>query len=181
MKRHLFALSMVVVLTACAQNQPQNLSEKQVVAQKEPPKIDKAINKKVDVISTFSNKNVTIFPLTGSTMPHESRLNEYRGVLNNTTAGGYTVFDQSVTVFPVEGVMSSGRPSYLPEYSVPKYAAQYQSRKIRENFANKNSIPLLPSPSSPNVEATPLTLTPAAPIDQGAALRRSPPILTSYD
>lgn len=74
----------------------------------------------VDMATIMSNENVIVYPVDGDTNSNRREFPEYRSIIENTTAGGYTVFDQSVTVYPVEGG-AVPRPSYLPEYSVPKY------------------------------------------------------------
>lgn len=43
-------------------------------------------------------------------------------VLDNTTAGGYTAFDDSVKVYPLPG---EEVPAYLPNYAVPPLKNQY--------------------------------------------------------
>ena len=178
MVRKFFCIALVMVLAACSHQQKQALDGQTVVAVDPTPAIVNPVPAQIDTAAIFSNPNVTIFPLDGSISAHESRLNQYRGVLNNTTAGGYTVFDESVTVYAIDNTMGMTRPSYLPEYSVPKYAAQYQSDRIREQFTEENIIPPLPMGVSHNA----VTITPAAPMmDQGAALRRSPPVLTAYE
>ena len=79
-----------------------------------------------EIAQTLSNENVIVYPIDGDLKQYPRTFPEYRGVLDNTTAGGYTVFDSSVTVYAVEGDASM-RPSYLPDYAVPKYAEQYRT------------------------------------------------------
>ena len=78
-----------------------------------------------DIAQAFSNENVIVYPIDGDLKDYPRTFPEYRGVLDNTTAGGYTVFDPSVMVYAVEGDAQM-RPSYLPDYAVPKYAEQYR-------------------------------------------------------
>lgn len=76
--------------------------------------------KRAPIIS--NDPSVAVFPLDG---PVENPLTteRYNSVLDNTTAGGYTVFDDSVKVYPLPG---DEVPSFVPAYAVPPLKAQYK-------------------------------------------------------
>jgi len=69
-----------------------------------------------------NDPDVKVYPLDG---PIENPLTEQKdhSVLDNTTAGGYTVFDDSVKVYPLPG---EDVPAYVPIYSVPPLKNQYK-------------------------------------------------------
>lgn len=141
----------------------------------------------IDMPAQFSNESVIVFPVTGEIDSSRTIFPEYRGVLENTTAGGYTVFDPSVSVFALDG--RGVRPNYLPEYSVPQYAEQYKSVQPasptpmpidQTQIISERLEPIgLMSSQIVNNDAM------AMPADNGykttTPLRRSYPILTSYD
>ncbi len=117
----------------------------------------------------MSNENVIVYPVDGDLSKKRQTFPEYRGVLENTTRGGYTVFDSSVTVFAVEG--RTGRPQYLPNYSVPQYSEQYRTT---QPIAYADNGPLIPMRGQQQrVPSVPLAITPAG--------RRSSPVLTAYE
>ncbi len=79
--------------------------------------------------------SVTVYPLEG---PVQNPLvaENYRGVLDNTTSGGYTVFDPSVTVYPLVG---NEPPSYVPGFAVPPLQGEPSS------VPPKSTLPPLPT------------------------------------
>lgn len=113
----------------------------------------------MSAVEALANENVIVYPVDEPLDVQKREFPEYRGVMENTTAGGYTVFDPSVTVFAVEGD-AVVRPTYLPEYSVPKYAEQYQNRQIEPAYstASTRAYPLIPMGTSARegIEAEPL-------------------------
>lgn len=159
----------LLALNACEILQPyKQKQEKPVIIFNDPKPVK--IVKPIDNAALMSNQNVIVYPVSGSIDQKRRKFPEYRGVMDNTTAGGYTVFDSSVTVFAVEG--SSQRPSYLPKYSVPQYAEQYYETASRSTYAQQGSL-------------TPMDLTPRAPVVQKRSPltrtgERSKPLLTSY-
>lgn len=92
-------------------------------------------------VEALANENVIVYPVDEPIDANKREFPEYRGVMDNTTAGGYTVFDPSVTVYAVEGGGAS-RPDYLPEYSVPKYAEQYKQQYSQYNNATQSPMPV---------------------------------------
>jgi len=173
----LFCLSLFVV--SCA-HQPQPVVVEH--PPQEPPHIQQARAKGADVSTTFSNESVTIFSLDSQPADWTRQTNQYRGVLENTTAGGYTVFDPSVTVFALNQ-QPGVRPAYLPDYSVPKYAAQYRSQPpVAQASVVPTAITPLPQAAPQQRTRTRLLTAPAqAPQPVVQARRRSGPILTSYE
>lgn len=118
----------------------------------------------------MSGENVIVYPVDGDLSLERKTFPEYRGVMENTTRGGYTVFDSSVTVFSVEG--RTDRPEYLPHYSVPKYAEQYRAQPVATRY-NDNG-PLMPiTGQAQQKTSAPLAITPTG--------RRSAPVLTAYE
>jgi hypothetical protein len=121
------------------------------------------------VADVFSNENVIIYPLDADMSAPIREFPKYRGVMDNTTAGGYTVFDQSVSVFPVDG--HGIRPNYLPEYAIPKYVNHVESslvgvRELTPMMGQATPLLRAPIPTRPSV-------TPVG--------RRSGRVLTSYE
>ena len=118
----------------------------------------------------MSNENVIVYPLEGDLDQRRQTFPE------NTTAGGYTVFDSSVQVFAVDG--PEQKPDYLPEYAVPLYESGEYTTLRR------------PSPSltaykmEPNMKPTDITKAPLAPVKRSPKRtpgRRSAPVLTAYE
>lgn len=104
--------------------------------------------------------NVTVYPLEG---PVQNPLvsERYRGVLDNTTSGGYTVFDPSVTVYPLAG---NEPPAYVPGYAVPPLQGEPNS------VPPKSTLPPVPTvdvseadpsarPPVPGIVRTPVSMT----------------------
>jgi hypothetical protein len=158
----------------------------------------------LDMAAIMSNENVIVFPIDGTVDARRTEFPEYRGVMENTTAGGYTVFDPSVTVYAVEGG-SVQRPSYLPEYSVPKYVqarptapqpmiqgngqlmpvALTQSRDDEIVAEPLDGMTSKPSPRAPRLTragqvSEPMMDTQKQGVPQQSSGRRSPPMLTGY-
>ncbi len=156
MKFKSFILSAIMIgVSACA-SKPEVV--KPVIIE-EPPLVQQVRNYEIDHAVQFSNESVIYYPINKPAGAVKQKFPEYRGVLDNTTAGGYTVFDPSVTVYAVDG--QSVRPSYLPEYSVPQHAAQYKTNMMLEERRQAEAIP--PMPMSPPV------------------MQRSPRLLTAYE
>lgn len=116
-----------------------------------------------DMAQAFSNENVIVYSLSEDVTDNRREFPEYRSVLENTTAGGFTVFDPSVTVFPVEEG-ANARPSYLPHYSVPQYAQQYRSPAPAVALPDYQAQPLAPV-------GAPVTLQSPTPIVQARSLQ----------
>lgn len=121
-----------------------------------------------------NDPDVKVFPLDG---PVQSPLSieRHNGVLENTTAGGYTVFDDSVKVYPLPG---DETPSYLPTYAVPPLKNQYkpEAPMVGQKLTSiaQSSLPPVPTvevgeadpfanPPVSGVARQPITLTNAEP------------------
>lgn len=158
-KNIVFCLCAVTALSACeTMNKPQKqtTSAPEIVELPQNPTKSRydlppgMITNDMETASLMSNPNVIVFPVDGD-ISHERRtFPEYRGVIENTTAGGYTVMDPSVTVFAVDDVGT--RPEYLPEYSVPRYAEQLYPQQM----AAYTPQPMLPAQT---VTAAPVPLS----------------------
>jgi len=203
-----FLYSSLLCVSACAYmgphigghgNQSVELPQKSTYSQYELPHNMMAGNT-MNMASIMSNENVIVYPVDGNIDVQRMEFPEYRGTMENTTASGYTVFDPSVTVYAVEGDVVQ-RPSYLPEYSVPKYA---QPRM--QNIAIKGNGSLMPAPLTQSygdgIIAEPLPRAPrltragtlSNPTDRAPSMqmngqskqaatttgRRSSPMLTGY-
>ncbi len=172
MIKNLMVMVCVFGLFACATAQPEPQIKQQDIVFEQPKP---APVRDVNVSAVFSNDNVLVFPVTGPINDNMESLNRYRGVLDNTTAGGYTVFDPSVTVFAVNNTEGL-KPAYLPNYSVPQHAAQYKS--MDDVFPPAQSMGIIPmAPQS--ILAEPLAPKPSAPVMKPSGTR-SPPMLTGY-
>lgn len=171
MKFKIIMLGVVVSgLSACASTKEKPAVAPVVVAPQAVVQAKRPYNPNMEEI--FSNESVIYYPLDKSPASVKQKFPEYRSVLDNTTAGGYTVFDPSVTVYALNN--NGGKPDYLPAYSVPQYAAQYKTDvKIQEQ---KAAAIIPPLPQSYNTPRAPLT-SPAPAVQQQ---RRSRPVLTGY-
>lgn len=186
------------VLSACeAFNPPHRQQAPEVVDLPQRPTQSRyelppgMITPNMDTASLMTKPSVIVFPVDGPIDPDRRSFPEYRGVVENTTAGGYTVFDPSVTVFAVEG--PGQRPDYLPEYAVPRYAEQFYPVVAYPETANNPLMPMDsagPVPIAPGIKAEPLpkprlprmTGTPQTDnrLPQAQQQRRSRPVLTGY-
>lgn len=143
MKHLSYACSLFVVLslTACAaprqQGQTVELPQRPTLSRYELPH-NLAGKQAVETAHMFSNQNVIVYPLDGSIAEQRQQFPQYRGVMENTTASGYTVFDESVTVYAVEE-NGNQPPSYLPEYSVPRYVNEGQ---MNSQITARGPLPL---------------------------------------
>ena len=174
MKQISLMLVMLMTLSACAYQKKQPYNPTIIVndpvvfetsAKQAPP---------IDMATQMSNESVIVFPVTGAIDQGRTKFPENRGVLNNTTEGGYTVFDPSVTVFAVGG--QGARPAYLPPYSVPQYAEQYNAP------SDMDTNGVAPMPRGPSMQSVlPELPTRAVVMPKSNVNRRSPPILTAYE
>lgn len=185
----MLALSVLVMgLTACATPYSNTQVEQIVFEEPDAPLVPKGMTNE----EIFSNPNVIVYPVTGDLSQSNRAFAKYRGVVENTTAGGFTVFDPSVTVYAIEG--QGMKPAYLPEYSVPRYAQNYM---INDTAAPASMQPLpLTHQADPYVPDT-LYMQPRSPMAPSVPLgiennygelpernveqRRSRPVLTGYD
>lgn len=65
-----------------------------------------------------NDPRVSVYPLDGP-VQNPLSVERYTSVVENTTSGGYTVFDESVKVYPLPG---SEVPAFVPPHAVPPYA-----------------------------------------------------------
>jgi hypothetical protein len=181
-------------LTACAKSYPDRMDYNQSEQQEfvENP-VEPVVQKGMSNEEIFSNPNVIVYPVTGDLSQSNRAFAKYRGVVENTTAGGYTVFDPSVTVYALEG--QGMKPAYLPEYSVPRYAQNYRSPVGQ--MPNDTVFPPLPLmyqddpyvPDSMSMQPRVPSMTKSSPVAdnmnelpvRNIEQRRSRPVLTGYD
>ncbi|MCB1538132.1 MAG: hypothetical protein H6865_06425 [Rhodospirillales bacterium] len=122
-----------------------------------------------------TDPDVTVYPLDGP-VQNPMTVDRTHGVLDNTTAGGYTVFDDSVKVYPLPG---EDTPTYVPDYAVPPLKDQYKPEApavgTPMGLASAGTLPPVPnvdigeadpfaSPPKPGVVRRPLTLTAPEPL-----------------
>ncbi len=169
MKRIVLPVFCTLLMAAC-QSAPKNA---------EAPKANKNA-KQMEITGTITSgvsrepivptdPNVTVFPLDG---PAKNPLTTDRthSVLDNTTAGGYTVFDKSVTVYPLPG---DDVPAYMPNYAVPPLGGNYKSPEEQGVGRPMGLASAGILPPVPNVEVNETKTKP--PVTQA----RSPMSLTS--
>jgi hypothetical protein len=140
-----------------------------VVAQPLPTDVLTPTPDTMTMANLMSNESVIVYSLDqNAKQPRD--FPAARGVVDNTTSGGYTVFDPSVTVFALDGM--SAKPAYLPEYSVPKYAQQ---------MSRSQGIIAMPLPNAPRPIglSVPMQTIPNAPYKTQEG-QRSGPVLTGY-
>lgn len=189
----------VLALGACEYLKPRLEDQRPVVMMEEPAPVQRFDMSKSEIAAALSNENVIVYAVDEAVNENKREFPEYRGVIENTTAGGYTVFDPSVTVYAVEGATNM-RPSYLPRYSVPQYAEQYAPAIVEPMYMKQQrNQPLTPMAGVSLQTPTPIVTrsprpwlenqrdvnvgTPRAPQQQvqaQSAARRSPPVLTGY-
>lgn len=99
-------------------------------------------------------------------------------VLDNTTAGGYTVFDESVRVFPLSG---DEAPAYVPHYSVPPLKGQYkpEAPMVGQRPLGLASAGMLPPVQNVEIDEMPQADPYANPPVAGAV--RQPMMLTAQE
>jgi hypothetical protein len=168
MKLNFLILSLIVIsLGACATREAPI-----IIVDSTPRVIEKPRDYTINYEQQFSNDSVIYYPLDKPVGAVTQKFPEYRSILDNTTAGGYTVFDPSVTVYALDGV--SNKPNYLPEYSVPQHAAQYE--QIRRTEERKAAQIILPLPQTMQRHSKLVATSGARTPTQG----RSPRLLTGY-
>jgi len=129
-----------------------------------------------DIASHVSNGNVIVYSLDDD-LKNPRQFPEYRGVVDNTTSGGYTAFDPSVMVFALDGM--SAQPQYLPNYSVPQYAQQKQLMPMNA---------MVPVPAEPQAvlaqqyqyDKMPTPMISGSIKEKTQVGQRSGPVLTGY-
>jgi len=148
------------------------------------------MNQPMPIIS--NDPDVKVFPLDG---PIENPLTEtkYNGVLDNTTAGGYTVFDESVKVYPLPG---QEVPAFVPAYAVPPLKSQYKEDTPlvgeRLTSLSESSLPPVPTvdvgeakpflnPPISGAVRQPLTLTAPEPVTLQPPTNARPPMSSPFE
>lgn len=124
MKKILFATACALALSACGTAQPSNQQPGPSARMDGGPQQALAIANDIDAMPRTDmpqQHNVQTFDTAGS-FKNPLAPTKPQGILENTTSGGYTVFDESVTVYPLPGEEA---PAFLPAYAVPPLKAQY--------------------------------------------------------
>lgn len=139
-----------------------------------------------------TDPSVQTFPTEGS---FENPLTRDRthSVLDNTTAGGYTVFDESVTVYPLPG---EDAPAYMPDYAVPPLMGQVkpQAPHVGQQplgLASAGMLPPVPNVMVPDADPyakppvsgavrQPLTLTEPEPLTMQPPSDARPPMKSPF-
>lgn len=155
-------------VSACASEEKVEVVKPVIL--EEPPLVQQVKMFEPNMEELFSNESVIFYPLDKPAGAVKQSFPKYQSVLDNTTAGGYTVFDPSVTVYALDG--KSQKPAYLPEYSVPQHAAQYETNMRLEERRAAAAIPPLPEEL-----ARP---EPSLTRETQQQPRRRPPVLTGY-
>jgi hypothetical protein len=123
MKRLLLLFACVLALSACQTAQPMGSKPASNQTKSEPMAVTGEASTPMTTVPQIpADPNVQVYPTTG---PAGNPLitDRTHNVLDNTTAGGYTVFDDSVTVYPLPG---EDVPAFVPSYTVPPLEKQYK-------------------------------------------------------
>lgn len=88
------------------------------------------------------DSRVQVFPLDGPVI-NPLALDQTRSQVDNTTSGGFTVFDDSVTVYPVD---TDTTPTYMPNYAVPPLAVNATPRAKTTIGKPLAETPVMPDP-----------------------------------
>lgn len=172
MKHYLLPLLCVLALGACSTAAPQGSTKVDVTAQPKKEDPFEITGKIYDMNNVPPPKiepndpNVSVYSTDG---PLVNPLTEDRthSVIDNTTAGGYTVFDESVKVFPLPG---DDVPAYVPSYAVPPLEGQYAAKQpgmVGEpmGLASAGMLPPVPNMDVKNVPVKkPMSLTSPEPV-----------------
>lgn len=128
----------------------------------------------------MTNENVIVYPVDGPIDENRKAFPENGNSFGDK--GGYNVFDPSVQVFSVDG--DGGRPSYMPDYSVPQNTDVRRPMLTQKDDVGSSTVTITKSETflrPDEVRQTPLAPTAqTAPISSQAG-RRSRPVLTSYE
>jgi hypothetical protein len=184
MKKALLAFVCTLALGGC-QTPAATRPGDAVDANKDPNAIEitgSATTSMVDTPIVPVNPNVTVYPLDG---PVQNPLSVERthSVLENTTSGGYTVFDESVTVYPLPG---DDVPAFMPPYAVPPLKGQPAGMVSASgllppvpNIDVRNADPYAKPPVSGAVRK-PLLLTAADPVTLQPPSDVRPPLKSPF-
>lgn len=118
MKKILLSCVCALALSACAAGQPGNKQPGPTAIVKPKTAVDIA-----NEIAAIQPAQIPMDPgvqMYNTSGPFSNPLkgDHTHSILDNTTAGGYTVFDESVTVYPLPG---ENLPGFMPTYAVPPY------------------------------------------------------------
>lgn len=119
MKHILIASACVLALAAC---QTTTAKEQKLEGKREPLEITGGVSGPVVPEYAPDDPRVQMYKTEGD-FQNPLDADRTHSVLDNTTAGGYTVFDESVKVYPLPG---DDVPAYVPSYAVPPLKGQYK-------------------------------------------------------
>lgn len=192
MKKVLLSCVCVLALAACQTARPMGQKSAADTPMDVPAKsIDATVaDAKQPIVP--NDPGVAVYDL-GGPMVNPLVTNRTHSVLDNTTSGGYTVFDDSVTVYPLPG---ESAPAYMPTYAVPPLQAQYkpQAPMVGQQPMGLASAGMLPpvknvdvgeadpyaKPPVPGAVRKPLTLTAPQPLTLQAPSAARPPMASPF-
>lgn len=188
-------LSMLCAAALCACQTTGNVPNK-TSASNAPPPPQSGIEITGGISTTMKDEpivvndpNVQVYSTEG---PAQNPLLAERmhSVLDNTTSGGYTVFDNSVTVYPLPG---DDVPGYLPSYAVPPLESQNRPENPQMgqplSLTSAGMLPPVPNvdvsqkdiPRSPSASArAPLSLTAPEPLTMQPPSEARPPLPSPF-
>jgi len=183
MRHTLLPILCTLALAACSTSAPQGSTKIDVTAKpqngfeitgKAVELPEKGIMPNDHRVSVYSTEGPLINPLTQD---------RTHSVLDNTTAGGYTVFDESVKVFPLPG---DDVPSYIPSYAVPPLEGQYAAKQpgaIGEpmGLASAGILPPVPNVEVKTVPRKPMSLTAPEPLTMQPPSNVRTPMTSPFD
>jgi hypothetical protein len=190
MKKLLLSFVCTLALAAC-----QTASVNKGDAAKDPNAIEITGGVSTSMVDTPivpEDPNVTVYPLDGP-VQNPMSVNRTHSVLDNTTAGGYTVFDDSVTVYPLPG---DDTPAFMPKYAVPPLKGQYvpQPPMVGKpmGLASAGALPPVPNydvdeadphanPPVSGAVRKPLMLTAPEPVTMQPVAGARPPLVSPFE
>lgn len=185
MKRTLLPILCTLALAACSTAAPQGSTKIDVTA---PPQDGFEITGKTGALApeefkyTPDDPRVSVYSTDGP-LVNPLTADRTHSVLDNTTAGGYTVFDESVKVFPLPG---NDVPEYLPSYAVPPLEGQYKkpAGTIGEpmGLASAGMLPPVPNVDVKTIPARkPMSLTAPDPLTMQPPAEARAPLPSPFD
>lgn len=192
MKHIILSSACVLALAAC---QTTTAKEVKLEGKREPLEITGGVSGPEVPAYTPDDPNVQMYKTEGN-FQNPLDADRTHSVLDNTTAGGYTVFDDSVKVFPLPG---DDVPAYMPSYAVPPLKGQYkpEAPMVGQRPMGLASAGMLPP--VPNVEVVeapeadpyanppvsgavrqPMTLTSPEPLTMQPPSQARPPMASPF-
>ena len=190
MKQFLLPVLCSLALTACASSAPEGSTKVDVTAKTQQQEAFEITGKVYDMNNVPNppivpnDPRVSVYKTDG---PLINPLNEDRthSVLENTTSGGYTVFDESVRVYPLPG---NDTPDYLPTYAVPPLEGQYAQKQPKQGIgepmglASAGILPPVQNVEVRSVPRKPMSLTAPEPLTmQPPVADTAPPMKSPFD